>query len=109
MKYWRFKNLKRSSSVEQEDTKFDCQRFIELTKIEKQNLLTLKRFRVFNWWIERERIKNGKCFGNSAFENTNGRGLKRTENAIAMEHTAVAVLNREDYMKVLRKCQKKES
>ena len=51
----------------------------------------------------------GGCFGHSAFETEEKQPPRRKETARALDGTSVAVLNREDFVRVLRKFEKKES
>lgn len=50
----------------------------------------------------------GNCFGQAAFESHENKATIRKETAIAQEYTSFAVLNREDFMRVLRKFEKRE-
>lgn len=100
--YWRSHNCKEWKFEEKQ--RFDCERHVELTKAEKQNLLALKRFRMFQWFVDNESLKQGSCFGHQSFESngiTSEGNPFRKGNAFASEDTFLAVLTREDFMTVM--------
>lgn len=82
MRFWQSHNKSRKRKDAQsksEDSKFDCERFVKLSEVERKNLIQIKTFRQFDWWIQKQIHKNGACFGQDAFESENLETSKREE------------------------------
>lgn len=58
MRFWQSHNMRKSKlqreQTQRESNRFDCERFVQLTPVERINLIQLKKFRLFKWWVEKQ-------------------------------------------------------
>lgn len=103
MQNWKSRQLKQAN----ERYRFDCEKYIELTPRERQNLSQLKRFSRFKWFLEANRLKRGEIFGEAAFEADDVDKMRRNATVRTRTQCDLAVLSRRDYIRVLRKLESK--
>lgn len=58
LKYW----INKKDNTEFND-KFECERYVTLTDQERHNLVLLKIFRNFQWYVEKSKFETGQSFG----------------------------------------------
>lgn len=85
--------------------RFDIEKHIELDDRDRMNLHKLKRFKRFKWFTEAVKLYQGQCFGEQAFES---KRMRRNANIVSMSGCEFGILNRNDYMKILYKCEQKK-
>lgn len=79
---------------------------MDITELEKNNLRQLRVLKSFKWYVPIKTLDRGDCFGEAAF--TESRYKTRKESMKAAEATGLAVLKKEDYLRVLQKVQKQQ-
>lgn len=81
-----------------------------LTHQEIMNLRQLRAFKQYRWWITVKRLKRGDAFGNEVFENQKKEQdfIIRKETMQAVEKTGLAILTKQNYLKILRKAMAKD-
>ena len=112
MKNWRGGNIHKLNALSLE--KFDsvdheCEKYMELTEQERINLSQLKRFNIFEWFVVERDFDRGDAFGERAFIGANPEKQRRETTIKAREKTGLAVLSRQDFLKVLRKVKAQQS
>lgn len=120
MKNWRAKKI--SSKLGSQMSSFSSENLvpeyqdsnkdfeIPLTDGDKMKLIQLKQFKQFKWYTIKRHLNRGDCFGEAAFQtvkNDKQNAYLRDERIKTTERTGVAVLNKADYFKVLRKAEDK--
>lgn len=90
--------------VDKKDTiEFKPQQLLTLTTQEQINLNHLKRFRMLEWFVEREVVKRGGEFGELALTATKPEFSRHQEKIVANQETVVAILHREEYLKIVKR------
>lgn len=69
----------------------------------------LQRFKKFEWFVEAKKQGQGACFGELALEATDPQKQRRQATVVAHTSCEFAVLSREDYLKILKKVEAKET
>lgn len=58
------------------EQRFDCEKYVQLSDNDRKNLLLLKRFKQFKWFLLRAKLGKGKSIGHEALE---GQDLERAQ------------------------------
>ena len=96
MKYWQVRK-----QGAQQTAKFDCEKFVDITQLEREKLLQLKLFRRFKWYVESRVLTNGDYFGERLFKPS--QLVCHEESYKATERTTCLVFQRDTLFRVLKR------
>ena len=97
----RFHKQWRSRKTFKKPVKIDNLKILNLQDNDQKNLKQIKRFRKLKWFIEKEKVGHGKEFGLFALDKNAGNTCQ--EQAKTIQPTAMAILNREDFLKIMKR------
>lgn len=77
-----------------------------LTDDEKKNLKAFKRFNNLKWFIHKQTFRYGDLLGHNEFLKNDMKNpqqfVTRTDNVMALDKTGLAVIDKQDYLNILK-------
>jgi len=88
-----------------ENFRFDVEKFISLTDTDKFNLVLLEMFENFKWFKYKDSLGSGDVVGERALVINDFNNNYWKQQVIANCYCEFALVNRDDYLRVIRKIQ----
>ena len=99
------KETVRSSATESQDNfQFSVDKHMDLSKEEKLNLELIESYKRYKWWVDVKVMKAGESFGELALKND----APRAATIHCRTKCFLAVINRPDYDKFLKRMHHKQ-
>ena len=86
-----------------ENFRFDVEKFISLTDTDKFNLVLLEKFENFKWFKYKDSLGSGDVVGERALVINDFNNNYWKQQVIANSYCEFALVNRDDYLRVIRK------